>query len=36
VNGEWEISIEEPDCIICGEPLLKGDETNIHEWCEEF
>ena len=25
---------EDWDCIVCGEPLLKGDETNIHEWCQ--
>jgi len=29
----WE---ENWDCIVCGEPLLKGDETDIHEWCMEF
>jgi len=24
------------DCAVCGEPLLKEDETDIHEWCMEF
>lgn len=27
---------EEPDCIVCGEPLLKEDTTNIHESCANF
>ena len=30
------MSDEEPDCIICGEPLLEDDTTDIHEDCMEL